>query len=333
MTVEQIIDSWKKSKFAPIYLFHGEEDYFIDELVDYAEHKLLTPDQAEFNLTIYYGKDANWSSVINSCRRYPMFSDKQLVLLKEAQYMRDLDKLESYIDQPLSSTIFIIAHKGKTLDKRTKFAKQITKSGVEFKSDKVADYKVRDWVGQYLKSQSLTMDTKALQLFVDHVGNDLSRLVGEINKLKINLKERTSITTDDIETFIGISKEFNIFELQAAIVNRDLTTAIRIINYFEANPKAAPLQAALPGLYSFVSKVYAAYGLADTSDQGLRAHFYHNFSAVEQGKTMMRNYQYHGLEKIILLLHHYSMKGVGIGDSGTEHALLLKELVVKIILS
>lgn len=333
MTLGGIIEKWKKLNFKPVYLLHGEEDYFIDQLVDYAEHHLMNEEQASFNRTIFYGKDAEWPVVINACRRYPMFAEFQLVILKEAQSMKDFDKLMAYFEQPLSSTVFVIAYKGKSIDKRSKLAKHLIKIGEVFLSEKVKDYNLRAWVVDYLKTQGLSMNDAALQLFCDHVGNDLSRVSSEIGKLKINLKNRTAITPDDIETYIGVSKEFNVFELQSAIIHRNLAGAINIINYFEANPKAAPLQAALPALYSFVSKVYGAYGMANQSDQTLRPLFYNSNAALDQAKTMMRNYNYQGVEKIILLLNHYNLKGVGVGDSGTEHALLLKEMVVKIMLA
>ncbi len=333
MSVESLIGMWKKGQFKPLTLLHGEEDYFIDQAVDYAEHHILTPEESSFNLTVFYGKDAEWASVINACRRYPMFAEKQVVLLKEAQTMKDLDKLEPYFEAPLASTIFIIAHKGKTLDKRSKLTKILIKNGQELKADKVSEYKIREWIMDYAKKNGLAISSKALQLFYDHVGNDLSRIVGEIEKLKLNLNPGEEITEDAIEKYIGISKEYNIFELQTAIVNRNLAAAIKIINYFEANPKAAPLQAALPALYSFYSKVHTAFGVSDRSDAAMRAMFYNSGPAVEQARMMMRNYGLQGVEKMILLLNHYNLKGVGVGDTGTEHASLLKEMVVKMMMS
>mgnify|MGYP001015602719 FL=1 len=331
MSAEKIIADWQKKIFKNIYWLEGEEDYYIDMIVDYAEHKILDEAEAGFNLTVFYGKDADWAAVVNACKRYPMFAERQVVLLKEAQQMRDIDKLESYVENPLSSTIFVVAHKTKTLDKRGKLYKVLKKSAEIFTSEKVKDYKLQEWIGTYVRSQGYTINAKAISLLDEHIGNDLNRIVNEIEKLALNLKGKKDITEDDIEKYIGISKEYNVFELQAAIAKKDLAKAIKIIQYFEGNPKAGPIQMVLPALYASFSKVYTVFGMQDRSEAALKPHFYFNGNAVKTALETINNYGYDGIERILLLLHHYNLKGIGVGDTGTSDASLMKEMVVKMV--
>lgn len=331
MSAEKIISEWQKKIYKPIYWLEGEEDYYIDRVVDYAEHNILNEAEAGFNLTVFYGKDADWANVINACKRYPMFAERQVVLLKEAQQMKDLEKLEAYVENPLSSTIFVVAHKTKTIDKRGKLYKQLKKSAEIFTSEKVKDYKLQEWIGEYVRSQGYKINAKAISLLDEHIGNDLNRIVNELEKLALNLKGKKDITEDDIERYIGISKEYNVFELQAAIAKKDLAKAIKIIQYFEGNPKAGPIQMVLPALYASFSKVYTVFGMKDRSEAALKPHFYFNSSAVKNALETINNYGYDGIERILLLLHHYNLKGVGVGNSGTSDASLMKEMVVKMV--
>jgi DNA polymerase-3 subunit delta len=331
MSAEKIISEWKNRRFKNIYWLEGEEDYYIDLVMDHAEHHILNEAEAGFNLTVFYGKDADWAAVINACTRYPMFAEKQVVLLKEAQQMKDIEKLESYAENPLSSTIFVVGHKGKTLDKRGKLYKQLKKSAEIFTSEKIKDYKLQEWIGEYVRSQGYKINAKAISLLEEHIGNDLNRIINEIEKLALNLKGRKDITEDDIENYIGISKEYNVFELQAAIAKKDLARAIKIIQYYEGNPKAGPIQMVLPALYASFSKIYTVFGMKDQSEAALKPHFYFNSNAVKNALDTIKNYGYDGIERILLLLHHYNLKGVGVGSTGTSDASLMKEMVVKMI--
>jgi DNA polymerase-3 subunit delta len=331
MSAEKIIGDWKKKSFKNIYWLEGEEDYYIDIIMDYAEHKILDEAEAGFNLTVFYGKDAEWASVVNACKRYPMFAERQVVLLKEAQQMKDLDKLESYVENPLSSTIFVVGYKTKTLDKRFKLHKLLKKGAEIFTSEKVKDYKLQEWIAEYVKGQGYKINAKAISLLDEHIGNDLNRIVNEIEKLALNLKGKKDISEDDIERYIGISKEYNVFELQAAIAKKDMAKAIKIIQYFEGNPKAGPIQMVLPALYASFSKVYTVFGLKDRSEAALKPHFYFNSMAVKNALETINNYRYDGIERILLLLHHYNLKGVGVGDTGTSDASLMKEMVAKMM--
>ena len=332
MSVEKILGSWKKKAFKPVYWLEGEEEYYIDQVIDYAEKQILPEAEAEFNLTVFYGKDAEWAAIINACRRYPMFAEKQLVILKEAQHMKEIDKLESYIASPLATTIFVVGYKAKGVDKRTKLYKILQTNAEVLTTKKIAEGKMQEWIVELAASKGYKITAKSASLLEEHTGNDLSRIANELDKLSVNLRDKKTIDDDDIEKFIGISKEYNVFELQGAVANKDLSRSIKIINYFEANPKAAVIQMVLPALYAYFSKIYAVYGMNDKSDGALKPHFYFNPVALSQAKEAMKHYGYEGVERIILLLHHYDLKSKGVGDSGTSGALLMKEMVVKMML-
>jgi DNA polymerase III subunit delta len=332
MSVDKILTSWQKKSFKPIYWLEGEEEYYIDQIINYAEHSLLPESEASFNLTIFYGKDADYAAVINACKRYPMFAERQVVILKEAQQMKDIEKLEPYIESPLASTIFVVGYKDKGLDKRKKMYKTVQANAEVLTTKKVSDYKIQEWIIDTVKAKGLTIQPKSAALLEEHTGNDLSRIVNEIDKLTINLGNKKSIDEDDIEKYIGVSKEYNVFELQAAIAKKDLARSIKIINYFESNPKAVAIQALLPALYGYFSKIYTVYGMSDKSDNALKPLFYFNPVSLSQAKDAMKNYGFDGVERILLLLHHYDLMSKGVGDNGTAGAQLMKEMVAKMML-
>lgn len=331
MSADKIIGDWKKKKFKPVYWLEGEEDYFIDQVIQYAEHEILTESEAGFNLMVFYGKDASWIDVVNACKRYPMFSERQVVILKEAQQMRDIDKLESYIEHPLSSTIFVVSYKEKKVDGRSKLAKTLKEKGEMLTTKKMYDNQLPDWTNDLIQSKGRSISQKALMLLVDHIGNDLSRINNEIDKVLVNLGERTSITEDDIEKYVGVSKEYNPFELQSAMAAKDLAKAMKIIQYFEANPKAAPIQLILPTLYNLFSKTYMIFGQQAKDDRTVATNIGVNPFFVKDYMATARNYGYSGVESALLLLHQYNLKSVGVNDSGTSDGSLLKEMVVKMM--
>lgn len=331
MSVEKIISDWKKGSFKPIYWLEGEEDFFIDKAVDYAEHKILNESESSFNLSVFYGKDANWADIVNACRRYPMFAERQVVVLKEAQQMRDVEKLETYMENPLTSTIFVVSYKEKKLDARKKFTKLVKEKGVLVTTKKMYDRELPEWTQTLIHSKGLTISPKGLALLVDHIGNDLTRIENEIDKLSVNLGKRTNITEDDIEEYIGVSKEYNVFELQAALAAKDLARSIRIIQYFEANPKAGPIQLILPSLYSFFSKVFMIFGAGSSDEKSIAAAIGVNPYFMKDYMQAAKAYSYPGVEKALLLLHQYNLKSIGVGSANTEDASLLKEMVVKIM--
>jgi DNA polymerase-3 subunit delta len=331
MSVKQILSDLRKGSYKPVYWLEGEEEYFIDQVIRYAENKILSEDEASFNRTVFYGKDADWVSVINACRRYPMFAEKQVVILKEAQQMRDIDKLESYIENPLNSTLFFVGYKEKKLDGRTRMAKLLKEKAVLLTTKKIYDNQLPEWTQDLVESKGLSISQKALMLLVDHIGNDLGRIENEIDKILINLGQRTSITEEDIEKYVGVSKDFNVYEFQAAIAAKDLAKAVRIIQYFESNPKAAPIQYILPSLYGFFSKLFMIYGLNTRNEKSIATSLGLNPFFIKEHLKAMQVYSYPEVERSLLLLSEYNLRAVGVNDAGTEDASLLKELVVKMI--
>ncbi|MDR0793688.1 MAG: DNA polymerase III subunit delta [Chitinophagaceae bacterium] len=331
MSAEKIIGDWKKKNFKPVYWLEGEEPYFIDKVMNYAEHNILSETEANFNLTIFYGRDADAVTVVNVCRQYPMIGEKQVVLIKEAQHMRDILKLESYVENPMASTVLVISYKDKKVDARTKFAKALKEYGEIFSTKKLYDNQLPEWVNQLLQQKGLSITQKALLLLVDHIGNDLSRLENEIDKLIVSVAGRKQITEQDIETYVGVSKEFNVFELQDAVAKKNLPKAIRIVQYFEANPKAASIQALLPSLYSFFSKVAMIFGAGSNDEKMIASTISVHPYFVKDYLAAAKIYNYTGTEKVLLLLHQYNLRSIGIHDTGTEDGSLMKELLVKML--
>jgi len=331
MAIDTILKEWKSRTFRPIYWLDGEEEYFIDKVVNYAEHNILNENESAFNLTIFYGRDTGWADVINACRRYPMFAERQVVVLKEAQQMRDIEKLEGYIENPLSSTVFVVSYKDKKVDGRSKLAKLLKQKAVYITTKKIFDNQLPEWTQELLQEKQLSITPKGLALLVDHLGNDLTRIENEIEKISVNLGKRKSITEDDIEQFVGVSKDFNVFELQAALAKKDLPKSIRIIQYFEANPKAAPIQLVLPSLYGFFSKVFMVFGAGSHDEKAIAAALGVNPYFVKDYLQAANLYEYQGVERILLLLHQYNLKSIGVNNIGAEDGSLLKEMVCKII--
>lgn len=331
MSAEKIIKDWKKGVFKPVYWLEGDEPYFIDTIVNYAEKKIISEAEAGFNLSIFYGKDADWTEVVNACRRYPMFAERQVVLLKEAQHMKDLEKLDSYVENPLSSTVFVVSYKDKKVDGRSKLAKALKSNAELLSTKKLYENQLPDWAGNLIKERGLTINPKALHILIDHIGNDLSRIENEIEKLTLNLAGKTAISEEDVERFIGVSKEFNVFELQAAIAQKDLSKSIRIIQYFEANPKAGPIQLVLPSVYNFFSKLYILKGMAQVDERSAASALGVNPYFVKDYLSAARKYDFAGVEKVLLLLHQYNLRSLGVHNGGTSDAGLMKEMVMKIM--
>ena len=331
MSQESIISEWKAGAFKPVYWLEGEEPYFIDKIMDYAEHRILNASEAAFNLTVFYGRDAEWTSVVNACMRYPMFADRQIVLLKEAQHMKEIEKLEGYVSKPLASTVFVAAYKEKKSDGRTAFSRALKKNAEVLLTKKIHESQLPEWVLNMVHNKGYEITAQALQLLIDNIGNDLNRLENEVEKTLINLGNTKKIDENAIEKYVGISKEFNAFELQAAISKKDLAKAIRIIQYFNANPKAVPIQLILPAIYSHFSKVYCIFGAGDKSENGVKGMFNNNYFAARDGIAAAKAYGIQGIEKILLLLYEYNLRSIGVNDTGTSDSELLKEMVVKMV--
>jgi DNA polymerase-3 subunit delta len=331
MTPEKIISDISQGKIKPVYWLEGEEDYFIDQVIRFAENSILSESEASFNLTVFYGRDTAWPDVINACRRYPMFSDRQVVIIKEAQDLKGIDKLEGYVEKPLPSTLLFVAYKGKKVDGRTKLARLLKEKAVFFSSKKMYENALPEWTAAMVAGKGFTISKKALLLLIDHIGNDLGRLTNEIDKLALNLKDSTKITEDDIERYVGVSKEFNVFELQQAVSQRDLYKAVRIINYFASNPKAGPLQLIFPSLYNFFSKVQVVYTVPSKDEKSIASALGVNGWFAKDYVTASTRFSASEIEKILLLLYEYNLKSLGVNNAGTGDTELLKEMVVKMI--
>jgi DNA polymerase-3 subunit delta len=326
-----------EGKFAPVYLFHGEEEYFIDQLTDLIVKNAIGDADRDFNQTVFYGADAAAADVINACKRFPMMSDRQIVVLKEAQNMKDknLDELVYYVDKPLSSTVLLIVHKHGKIDGRRKLSASIAKKGVVFESKKLYDNEIPSFIKDYAESRKIGIDSRAMQLLADYLGTNISKLVNELEKLAITLPENSrQITTALIEQNIGISKDYNNFELLNAISRRDILKANRIIKYFEQNPKSNPLPPTLATLFNFFASIMSFHYEKDKS----QSNFMQTFGIRTPYDPRMREYneamKFYTAGRtigIISLLRECDARSKGFGNSSLTDGMLLKELIYKIM--
>jgi len=344
MDFNQIISDLKKKVYHPVYFLAGEESYFIDAISSFIEKNVLDEMEKEFNQTILYGKDIDILTVIAAAKRFPMMSNYQVVIVKEAQNIKNLtgkegsgkdDKnkhpFQAYIENPQKSTILVICYKYKTLDKRTSVAKTIAKNAVLFDSKKLYDNQVPEWINNYLKSRNYTINPRASMLLAEYLGTDLSKVVNELEKLMINLPARSEITVEHIQKNIGISKDYNTFELQAAIGKKDVLKANRIINYFSSNPREYPLVLTITSLYSYFTKLLTYHFLADKSKNNAAAALgVHPFFVGDYEKAA-KNFATGKLKNIISDLREYDLKSKGIDNATASEGDLLKELMFKIL--
>ena len=334
-TYEEICREIKSRTFYPVYFLMGEEPYFIDRITDLLLNTVLKEDELDFNRIILYGADTEATDVLNAARRFPMMSDYQLVVVREAQLIDKLDLLTNYVKNPLNSTILVINYKYKTLDRRKALALAIEKNGILFESKKIPDYKMADYIAQTMRQRSIETDGKAAQMLADFLGNDLDVLNKELDKLLIMLADNPvkRITPELIERNVGISKDFNNFEFQSAIVNKQVQKANRIAQYFERNPKNHPIQATLPVLFNYFSNLLICHYSLDKSDTsimktlGLR----HPIQ-VKDYQTGLRNFS---ATKVFTIIHEIRLsdarsKGVDATSSLTDGDIL-KELLYKIL--
>ncbi len=307
---------------------HGEDPYYIDRVSDYIEQNLLNEGEKAFNQTVLYGRDSNAITLLDTLRRYPMMSNYQLVLLKEAQTFKDLDKLESYFENPMKSTVFVLCYKYKSLDKRTRTYKLLSK-GVVLESKKLYDNQVPAFIEQLAKEMKMSISGEAVQLLAEYLGNDLSKIMNEVEKLGLNLRDVT-ITPQHIEKYIGISKEYNVFEFTKALVQRNKSKAFRIVKYFERNPKSGEPIMVLGMLYSFFSKALVVQS-ARRSPYDMMSELQLRKPMADDLKTYQSNYKIQDTVRALHLLHEYDLKTKGVDFSGSEKAVLLTELAYRIL--
>ena len=327
-TYEEIARELKNRIYKPVYYLMGEESYYIDRISEYIAQTVLNENEKEFNQTIVYGADTDIATVINAAKRYPMMSKYQVVIVKEAQNIKNIEELAYYLQKPLDSTILVLCHKHGTLDRRKKLAAEIEKVGVLFESKKIKDAQLPGFISSYLKRRSVEIEPKASEMMAEFVGADLSRMAGELEKLIITLpREQKRITPEQIERNIGISKDYNNFELRNALVAKDVFKANQIIKYFEENPKTNPLQMTLSVLFNFFSNLMLAYYAPDKSEQGIANQL--GLKSPWQSKdymAAMRKYM-----QIIGEIRYCDAKSKGVGNPSLEDGDLLRELVYKIL--
>ncbi len=315
----------------PLYFLMGEEGFYIDVISDYIEDAVLTDTEKEFNMSVLYGRETDIPTIISTAKRYPMMASHNVVIVREAQHLQQIDGLLPYVENPLESTILVICYKYKTLDQRTKFFKTLAKKGVIFTGKKLYDNQVPGWISDYVNRHGYKIGPKALQMLADHLGTDLGKIVNEAKKLFINLKKGAEITTEVIEQNIGISKDFNIFEFQHAIGTRNSRKAYQIAKYFADNPKNNPFIMTTAVLYQYFSKILLYHSLGDKSQKNVAAELgIPPFFAKDYAQAA-RNYAPAKVIGIFSLLREYDMKSKGWDNETTDHGQLLKELTYKIL--
>ena len=331
MTYEEIISNLQKKIYHPIYFLMGEETYFIDKISDYIADNVLTEAEKGFNQTVLYGKDTEPHTIIANARRFPMMSNYQVIIVREAQNIKKIEDLEPYAKNPLNSTILVINYKYKTLDKRKTFPKLIDQKGVLFESKKIYDNQLPTWISAYLKNQQYSIAPQAAAMISEYLGADLGKVANELDKLIISLPLGTQITPDHIERNIGISKEFNVYELQNALGERDLLKANRIINYFGANPSSNPMPVVISSLFSYFSKILNYHFLEDKSQNNVASVLQVHPFFVKTYVAAAKNYNIKKLVEIVSILREYDMKSKGFGNISTSSADLQREMIYRIL--
>lgn len=333
ITYEEIVRNLKNRVYSPVYFLMGEEDYYIDRISDYIMDTVLSEVEKEFNLTVLYGADTDMAGVINAAKRYPMMSEHQVIVVKEAQGLKGMEDLVYYLQKPLLSTILVFCYKHGTLDRRKKITDEIEKAGVLFESKKLKDTQLPGFISSFLKRKKVEIEPKASEMIAEFVGTDLNRLAGELEKLIITLPPgATRITPEQIERNIGISKDYNNFELRSALIEKDVLKANRIVKYFNDNPKNNPLQLTLAVLFNFFSNLMLAYYAPEKTEQGIAAQL--GLRSPWQSReymAAMRRYKGIKVMQIIEAIRTCDAKSKGIDNSSMSDGDLLKELVYVIL--
>ena len=334
ISYESIMKGLMARHFSPVYILMGDESFYIDKLCDYIAENVLQPEERDFNQVVLFGAETTASQVADQCKGYPMMAEFRVVIVKEAQNLKSFDAIENYLEKPVNSTILVMSYKNGTIDRRKKLVPRAEKVGVVFESKKLRDYQLPAFIDTYLKQKKVTIEQKATQMVADHVGADLSRLTSELDKLLISLPESDRrITPEIVERVIGVSKDFNAFELKNAIVNRDVFKANQIINYFDSNPKSGSLFALLPMLFNYFQNLMIAYYAPNKQNENEFAKFLdlHGAWAVRDYITGMKNYNGVKVMQIIDKFREVDAKSKGIDNPNTSAGELMKELVFFIL--
>lgn len=330
--VKQLAIDIKNGKLKPIYFLMGEEAYYIDKISDFIEDTVLSEEERGFNQMVLYGRDVTIEEVISNAKRYPMMADYQVIIVKEAQDLsRTIEKLVDYAKNPQPTTILVFNYKYKTLDKRKALYKTLKKEAVIYESKKLYENQVADWIRRVLSSKKYTIAPKAAQMLVEFLGTDLSKINNELEKLQIVLPKGTQISPEHIEENIGISKDFNNFELRHAIGERNALKAFRIVKYFAENPKDNPMVVTVSLLFSFFSQLLFFHGLKDKSPRNVAAALKVNPYFVNDYITAARNFPMKKVSEVVSTLRTFDVKSKGVDSNAVSQGDLLKELIVKIV--
>lgn len=332
LSYDQLISDLKKKIYHPIYFFTGDEPYYLDKATAFIMENVLTSEEKAFNLTVFYGKDSDVASIINAAKRFPMMANYQLIIVKEAQELRTFDNFVHYLEKPLKSTILVINYKYKNLDKRTKLFKLFEQNSVVFQSDKLYEDQIPAWISNHLGKKNLKIEQKAAVMLTEFLGNDLSKIVNELEKLMITLPVNSNqITSLHVEKNIGISKEYNIYELQSALSKKDVLKANRIINYFAQNQKNNHITVTITSLFFYFSKILVYHTLQDKSRPKAAAAIKVNPYFMSEYENAAKSYPIKKVVEIISDLREYDLKSKGFGNSSADAGDLLKELIFKIL--
>lgn len=336
-SVRKILTDVKARKYSPVYFLQGEESYFIDVISDYIEANALTDAEKGFNQVVVYGKDASMATILTHARRFPMMAQFQVVIVKEAQEIQDLNKeigaklLLEYLKQPVPSTVLVFCHKHKNLDKRRELGKNIEKLTTSLTSKKLYDNQLPDFMSEYARERSIAIDDQAIRALCEFVGNDLSRLTNELDKLTISLKSGESITADRVMQQVGVSKEYNIFELQKAILQKNSLNVAKIVNYFESNTKKNPVIPTVAYLYSFFSKVLLASQASDKSEKGLASALKVSPYVIRDYSLALQQFSPDRILRNISLLKEADLKLKGVNTGSSHEGQILRELIYRLI--
>ena len=329
--VLKIVNDIKAGNIKPIYFLMGEESYYIDKLSDYIEKKVLTEEEKGFNQTVLYGRDVTIEDIISTAKRYPMMAERQVVIVKEAQdLIKTIDKLESYAENPMPTTVLVFCYKYKTLDKRKKLTKLIAKNGVVFESKKLYENQVGDWIKRVLAGKKYTIEPKAAAMLVEFLGTDLSKINNELEKLQIILPAGSAITPKDIEENIGFSKDFNVFELRKALGERNQLKAYTIAENFAQNPKDNPMVVTTSLVFGFFIQLLKYHGLKDRNPKNVAAVIGVNPFFLKEYDVALKNYPMKKVSQIVGALRDIDVKSKGVGANALSQSDLLREMLYKI---
>lgn len=329
--VLKIVNDIKSGNIKPIYFLMGEEPYYIDKLSDFIEEKVLTEEEKGFNQTVLYGRDVSIEDIISTAKRYPMMAERQVIIVKEAQdLVRTIDKLESYAENPMATTVLVFCYKYKTLDKRKKITKLLAKNGVVFESKKLYDNQVGDWIKRVLAGKKYQIEPKATAMLVEFLGTDLSKINNELEKLQIILPVGSTITPKHIEENIGFSKDFNVFELRKALGERNQLQAYTIAENFAQNPKDNPMVVTTSLVFGFFIQLLKYHGLKDKNPKNVAAVIGINPFFMKEYDVALKNYPMKKVSQIVGALRDIDVKSKGVGANALSHSDLLKEMLYKI---